>query len=34
MRYRHFLAKLVTGPSARNVRDFADAFRVRRTTDG
>ena len=24
------LAQLVTGPSARSVRDFADAFRVRR----
>jgi hypothetical protein len=29
------LAQLVTGPSARSVRDFADAFRVRRrNTDG
>jgi hypothetical protein len=29
------LAQLVTGPSARSVRDFADAFRVRRKrTDG
>ena len=29
------LAQLLTGPSARSVRDFADAFRVRRKdTDG
>jgi len=28
------LAQLVTGPSASSVRDFADAFRVRRRTDG
>ena len=28
------LAQLVTGPSTSSVRDFADAFRVRRRTDG
>jgi hypothetical protein len=28
------LGKLVTGPSATSARDFADAFRVRRKTDG
>jgi hypothetical protein len=28
------IAQLVTGPSATRVRDFADAFRVRRKTDG
>ena len=28
------LAQLVTGPSVTSVRDFADAFRVRRNSDG
>jgi|SRR5687768_5218582 len=28
------LAQLVKGPAATSVRDFADAFRVRRKTDG
>ena len=28
------LAQLITGPSAANVRDFADAFRLRRRHDG
>jgi hypothetical protein len=28
------LARLVTGPSAASVRDFADAFRVRRQRNG
>ena|SRR5690349_15426868 len=28
------LARLVSGPSAASVRDFADAFRVRRQRDG
>ena len=28
------LAQLITGPSAANVRDFADAFRLRRRRDG
>ena len=28
------LAQLVTGPSAASVRDFADAFRLRREQDG